>query len=122
MEQGMKEFGQNIWLWRAIIFSGFNNWFTVVGTSLCASNIASENHPLFSARTTAIILALVAGSKAIEAFMSQDLGRVKAQFADAFNSARIPIQVIPAPTPQPISVEPSKTIEEKPQTIETKTP
>jgi hypothetical protein len=68
------------WIWRVILFKGFNNWFIVFGTSITASNIAAH-YAYFSEGKTALLLALMAGAKAIEAFMNQDLGKLKAQIA-----------------------------------------
>lgn len=74
----------NLWVWRVIIFKALNNWFIVVGSSLTASNIAAHN-AFFSERTNVILLALMAGAKALEGFMNQDIGQLKAQIAAALS-------------------------------------
>jgi hypothetical protein len=84
MSDAIRNLGINVWLWRVIIFKGFNNWFMVFTMSLCASNVASD-FKLFSPKATAFLLAFNAGSKAIEAFLNQDLGRLKAEVASALS-------------------------------------
>jgi len=76
----MSEAFQKAWVWRVILFKAFNNWFIVVGSSLTASNIAAHN-AYFSERTNIVLLALMAGAKAIEAFMNQDIGALKKRIA-----------------------------------------
>lgn len=97
MSDAIKSASATVWAWRLIIFKCFNNWFTVVAMALFAQDFAwSSMTP--SQRARLIVMALVAGAKAIEAFLNQDLGQMKAKLAADLSDQRITVQA--APTPQ----------------------
>jgi hypothetical protein len=56
--------------WKVAIFKGVNGWFITVGASLAVAGILSDFE-------TKIILVLVGGSKFLEGFIDQEVGRAR---------------------------------------------
>jgi hypothetical protein len=82
----MSEAFQKAWIWRVILFKAFNNWFIVVAMAICAQDVDWGHMTPFQ-KFRLIIMALVAGAKAIEAFMNQDIGAIKKQIAADLDTA-----------------------------------
>lgn len=63
-------FDKKISYWKVAIFKMVNGWFIVVGSSLAVAGIVTDH-------TTKIILILVGGSKFLEGFIDQEVGKAK---------------------------------------------
>lgn len=91
--------GQNAWLWRTIMFKGFNGWFITVAGAVMAAHLLTPYQE-------SVLGCIVAGNKFLEGFINQDVGSLKSQILQADGLSKI--QLDPPPTPQPISTEPPK--------------
>jgi hypothetical protein len=76
MSDALTKFGQNAWLWRAIIFKGVNGYLIAVAGAVLASHILTPFQE-------SIVGCLITGSKFLDGFMNQDLGRIKQEMAQA---------------------------------------
>jgi hypothetical protein len=77
MSDAITKLGQNAWLWRAIIFKGINGYLIAVAGAVLASHMLTPTQE-------SIVGCLITGSKFLDGFMNQDLGRIKSEMAQAF--------------------------------------
>lgn len=103
----MTRLGQNAWLWRAIIFKGFNGWFIIVAMALFSQDVAWDTMTGFQ-RLRWVIMGLIAGGKFIEGFIDQDLGRTRATIQQALGLSNGNTQTISRQDIQQTTVQTSE--------------
>lgn len=100
--------GQNLWLWRTIIFTGINGYFIAVAGAIMAAHILTPHQESW-------LGCFIVGAKFLEGFIHQGIALLKQQISASFDTsslwrrAVIPSQQTETQTPPANPANPNPT-------------